>query len=266
MTMRRRTLALILAALAGGVAAGSASAVVVPDQLTVGVALPSEGFQVGSVRGQDVVFARGYEIDLARAMRVKMGLKQARFLQSPFPDLLTAGAKPWDVAIAQISVTPERRAIVDFSTAYMTVDQGVLLSRQVAKAPRSIAELKKLRVCVLSGSTGQAVVAQRVRPKPAVRLFQRVSFLLQSLQSGLCEVVVYDAPSLATLRARVPSRYGGFAGVLRTRESYAVALAKGSTLTAQVNAALAALKADGTLRRLEKQWLAVDLSGLRVLT
>ena len=195
-----------------------------------------------------------------------MGLKQARFLQSPFPDLLTAGAKPWDVAIAQISVTPERQAIVDFSTAYMTVDQGVLLSRQVAKAPRNIAELKKLKVCVLTGSTGQTVVAQRVKPKPAVRLFKRVSFLLQSLQSGLCEAVVYDAPSLATLRARVPSRYGGFAGVLRTRESYAVALAKGSTLTPQVNAALAALKADGTLRRLEKQWLAVDLSGLRVLT
>lgn len=266
MTVPRRTLALILATLAGGAAAGSASAVVVPDQLTVGVALPSEGFQVGSVRGQDVVFALGYEIDLARAMRVKMGLKQARFLQSPFPDLLTAGAKPWDVAIAQISVTPERQAIVDFSTAYMTVDQGVLLSRQVAKAPGNIAELKKLKVCVLAGSTGQTVVAQRVKPKPAVRLFKRVSFLLQSLQSGLCEAVVYDAPSLATLRARVPSRYGGFAGVLRTRESYAVALAKGSTLTPQVNAALAALKADGTLRRLEKQWLAVDLSGLRVLT
>ncbi len=127
-------------------------------------------------------------------------------------------------------------------------------------------ELKKLKVCVLSGSAGQAVVAQRVKPKPAVRLFKRVSFLLQSLQSGLCEAVVYDAPSLATLRARVPSRYGGFAGVLRTRESYAVALTKGSTLTAQVNAALAALKADGTLRRLEKRWLAVGLSGLRVLT
>jgi polar amino acid transport system substrate-binding protein len=266
MTMRRRTLAVLLAAVAGGAATGSASAAVVPDQLTVGVALPSEGFQVGSVRGQDVVFARGYEIDLARALRAKLGLKQARFVQSPFPDLLTAGAKPWDVAIAQISVTPERRTIVDFSTAYMTVDQGVLLSRQVAKAPRSITELKKLKVCVLAGSTGQAVVAQRVKPKPAVRLFKRVSFLMQSLQSGLCESVVYDAPSLATLRARVPSRYGGFAGVLRTRESYAIALPKGSALTPQVNTALAALKADGTLRRLEKQWLAVNLSGLRVLT
>ena len=49
---------------------------------------------------------------------------------------------------------------------------------------------------------------------------------MQSLQSGLCEAVVYDAPSLPTLRVRVPSRYGGFAGVLRTRESYAVALPK----------------------------------------
>jgi polar amino acid transport system substrate-binding protein len=266
MTMRRRILAVLLAAVAGGAASGSASAVVVPDQLTVGVALPSEGFQVGSVRGQDVVFARGYEIDLARALRAKLGLKQARFVQSPFPDLLTAGVKPWDVAIAQISVTAARRAIVDFSAAYMTVDQGVMLSRQVARAPRNIAELKGLKVCALTGSTGQAVVAQRVRPKPAVRLFKRVSFLMQSLQSGLCEAVVYDAPSLATLRARVPSRYGGFAGVLRTRESYAVALVKGSALTRQVNAALAALKADGTLRRLEKQWLAVDLSGLRALT
>ena len=54
---------------------------------------------------------------------------------------------------------------------------------------------------------------------------------MQSLQTGLCDAVVYDAPSLATLRVRVPSRYGGFAGVLSTRESYAVALPKGSAPT-----------------------------------
>ena len=147
----------------------------------------------------------------------------------------------------------------------MVVDQGVLLSRQVASAPRTIAQLRKLKLCVLTGSTGN-VVAKRVRPAPTVRQFKRVSFLMQSLQTGLCEAVVYDAPSLATLRVRVPSRYGGFAGVLRTRESYAVALPKGSALTAQVNTVLTALRVDGTLRRLEKQWLSVDLSGLRVLT
>ncbi len=87
--------ALVACALAG---AQTPAPTVVPEQLTVGVSMPSEGFQVGSVRGSEVVLARGLEIDLARALALRLGFDRTVFVQSRFDRLFSAGQKPWDVA------------------------------------------------------------------------------------------------------------------------------------------------------------------------
>ena len=88
---------------------------------------------------------------------------------------------------------------------------------------------------------------------------------MQSVQSGRCAAAVYDAPSLATLKAQAPARYGALAGMIPTGERYGVALPKGSPLAPAVDAAVAALVADGTIARLQKQWLSTNLGALPVL-
>ena len=85
------------------------------------------------------------------------------------------------------------------------------------------------------------------------------------LQTGRCQAVVYDAPTLGTLKARAPDRYGPFVGVIRTGEKYGVALPKGSPLRSRVNAALGALVANGTFQRLQRTWLTTNLGALPVL-
>jgi glutamine transport system substrate-binding protein len=92
-----------------------------------------------------------------------------------------------------------------------------------------------------------------------------VPTLMLSLQTGRCQAVVYDAPSLGTLKARIPSRYGAFAGVIRTREQYGIALPKGSPLLRPVNAALKQLLAEGLVQRLQRKWLSANLQRLPVL-
>jgi ABC-type amino acid transport substrate-binding protein len=67
------------------------------------------------------------------------------------------------------------------------------------------------------------------------------------------------------LRGKVPLRFGPLAGVIRTNERYGVVIADGSPLTPAVNRALAALLRDGTVDRLAREWLSVDVAGLRVL-
>ncbi len=96
--------------------------------VTVGLAMPAAGFQVGAVRGRTVVLAKGLEIDLARILARRLGIQRVRFLNERFfSTLLTPGAKDWDLALAEISVTPARAERVDFSRPYLTADQGVLL-------------------------------------------------------------------------------------------------------------------------------------------
>ena len=234
--------------------------------LTVGVDLPSEGFQVGVVRGTEVLLAQGFEIDLARILAFRLGLDKTVFTQSRFDRLFSAGPKPWDIAIAEISITPSRRLTADFSVPYLSVGEAVLLSKSVPGAtPRTLAGIRGLRICALSKSTGADVVTSRIKPTKPVRLIGNVPTLLLDLQTGVCDAVVYDSPVLATLKARAPLRYGTLLGVIPTGEQYGIALPKGSTLRPEVNKALTSMIQDGTIARLQRKWLDGDTSKLVVL-
>lgn len=257
-------LALIAVPLAG--AATAPPPTLQPGVLSVRLAMPSQGFQTGAVRGEVVTFAQGFEVDLAGALAARMGLTTLLTQEPTFSGIVAPGPKAWDVALAQVTITASRKAAVDFSVPYMSADQGVLLRRGLAPVPRKIAALRRLRLCVERGTTGATVVARRVRPTTPAAQLPDVTSLWQGLQTGRCDAAVYDAPTLAVLRAKVPLRFGPLAGVIRTKERYGVVLADGSPLTPEVNRALTALLRDGTVERLARQWLAVDVSRLRVLS
>jgi ABC-type amino acid transport substrate-binding protein len=251
--------------LAGAAAGGGPLPTVTPGQLTVGVSLPSEGFEVGIAKGDQVLYAQGFDIDLARALAKQLGLPRIAFVQSQFGRLFSSGAKPWDVAIAQITITEQRRRTADFTQPYMSVDQGVLAAQTVVPAPTTLAALRPLRICALAKSTGADAATGTIVPTTPVRLLGNVPTLMLDLQTGRCQAVVYDAPTLGTLKARAPDRYGPFVGVIRTGEKYGVALPKGSPLRSRVNAALGALVANGTFQRLQRTWLTTNLGALPVL-
>jgi polar amino acid transport system substrate-binding protein len=265
--MRLPAATAVLVALVLGTSASAAAPLptLTPDQLTVGVSLPSEGFEVGVAKGDEVTYAQGFDVDLARALAKKLGLSRIAFVQSQFGRLYSSGAKPWDVAIAQITITDQRRRTADFTRSYMSVDQGVLAAQTVNPVPSSIGDLRSLRICALAKSTGAEVANTVVAPTQPPLLIGNVPTLMLDLQTGRCQAVIYDAPSLGTLKARAPDRYGPFVGVIKTGEQYGVALPKGSRLLRAVDAALGALIAEGTVQRLQQKWLTTDLSALPVL-
>ena len=267
--MRRLAAAALVAlglALAPAAAPAAGPPTAIPGTLTVGLNMPSDGFQVGAVKGREVVAARGLEIDLAQAIAGRLGIATLRFVQEPrFAALFAPGPKAFDFALAQATITEARGQNVDFSVPYLRVDQGVLLSLQTLARPTSIADLRGMRLCAQGSSTGADLVTTTIRPVRTPLLPGSVTVLTRGLRNGRCEAVVYDAPSLATLRALVPNRYGPLAGVIRTGERYGAVFAKGSRLRGPVNRALAALAKDGTIAALQTRWLTADLSRLPVL-
>jgi ABC-type amino acid transport substrate-binding protein len=248
-----------------GIGAAATPPTRTPGALTVGLAMPSEGFQVGVVKGSDVVYAQGFEIDLARALALRMGLRDTAFVQNRFDRLYSAGPKPFDVGLGEISITPARKKTVAFSIPYMSVDQGVLASQTLTPLPKAIAALKRLRVCALAKTTGADLARVRIAPVKPLVVVGNVPTLMLNLQTGRCDVVVYDAPALGTLKARAPDRYGPFVGVIKTGEQYGISMPKGSPLLGPVNRALTSLLSDGSVDGLARQWLTFDPAKARVL-
>jgi ABC-type amino acid transport substrate-binding protein len=233
-------------------------------ELVVALSLPRTGFAVGAVRGADVVVARGLEADVARALGRRLGLRP-RFVQvGDAGRLLASGAKRWDVAMAQLLPTPARRRAVDFSAPYARTDQIVLLARGLGK-PRSLAGLQQLQLCAQRGTRGVATIASRIRPALPPLLARDLETLLRRVQTGACDAAVGEVGDLGPAIAAERGRFGAVAGRLATG-AYAIALEHRSPLKPSIDRALRGLSADGTLRRLAKKWLGVDLPRVRVLS
>ena len=263
-------LLLAAAIAAGALAAGTAGAAPAPTKtpgvLTVGLSMPAAGFQVGVVRGRHVVLAKGLEIDLARLLARRLGIPRVRFVnEALFSTLLKPGSKDWDVALAEITVTPARRQRVDFTRPYLSADQGVLVRRDLASTPRSLAALRPLQLCAERATTGGQLLVQRIKPRRKPLLLRDQSDLTYALFTQRCDAIVADAPMLAVLRRQAPDRYGPLAGRIVTNEKWAIAVEKGSSLGPQVDAALRRVLAGGALAQLRRRWLGVDTAKLPVL-
>jgi len=237
-----------------------------PAELVVGVSMPVTGLQVGAVRGRSVVLARGLEIDLARALAKRLGVPRVRFVHEPlFSTLVSGRPADWDLALAAITITPERARRVDFSRPYLTADQAVLMRQGFTPVPTTIAGLRGLQLCSERATTGARAIVERIKPTKKPRLVANPSQLTYDLYNDRCDAIVFDAPALGAARAAAPERYGPFAGRIVTSERYGIAFPKGSPLRASVDAALGGLTRDGTLARLQKRWLTADVAKLRVL-
>jgi ABC-type amino acid transport substrate-binding protein len=204
------------------------AATLTPGQLTVGVSLPSAGFETGVARGTHVIYAQGFDIDLALDIAKRLDLAHVEFVQSRFGDLVSVGKKPWDIAVAQITITAARSRNVSFSRPYMTVDQGVLAAKALSPLPHSLAGLRPLQLCALRGSTGADVAKTRVAPEQTrttarQRPHHDAGLAVRRLSGGYLR-----RTDSRRAQSAGPTYYGTFVGLVPTAEHYGIALPKGS--------------------------------------
>ena len=236
-----------------------------PGQLTVGLNPPAVGFQVGTLRGNNVINPTGFEIDLAKEIAVKLGIPvtKIKWINVPFATLFRPGAKPFDFAFEESTITVARAREVDFSAPYFNANQGVLLKKG-ATAPHSLADLKNMTLCAQSATTGLDYLQHKLHASH-VQIYNTTSAAFSALQVGRCDAFVMDVPIVASQKKTKPSAYGPVAGQIVTNEKYGAVLSKGSKLTASVSAAIRALTAKGTIGELQTKWFAINVAKIPVL-
>ena len=233
-----------------------ALATLYPGILTVGTDQPA---YPPWYLGDDPANGEGFESALAYAVARHLGYTrdEVRWVRVPFNGALAPGPKMFDANLSQFSITDQRKASVDFSSPYFDVTQVVVTTEtsQAARV-RSIADLKRFRLGVQVGTTSHTA-ALAVGGDFPVEVYNTNADAKVALSTGRIDALVADLPTAFAVADEL--RGGLIAGQLPTDgddvEQFGIVLDKESPLTRCVSSVVDELRADGTLVRLEHQWL-----------
>jgi polar amino acid transport system substrate-binding protein len=214
---------------------------------------------------------KGFESAVAYAVAEQLGYdKSAVVWQSvPFNKAFAPGEKTFDFDINQVSISAERKKAVDFSSGYYDVRQAVLALKgtKAAKAT-SIADLKGLKLGAQVGTTSLNYIEDVVKPTQQVAAYAKNDQAKSALKNGQVDAIVVDLPTAFYITAAEVTDaeiVGQFENQGGTPEQFGLVLDKGSALTSCVTAAVDTLRENGTLAKIEQQWLsdAVDAPVLK---
>ena len=209
----------------------------------------------------DPTSGKGYESAVAYAVAEQLGFAKTEvtWITAPFNSVATPGRKKFDLDINQVSITDERKQVVDFSSGYYDVTQAVIARKDSPIADATtVAELKKAKLGGQIGTTSYQTLVDVVDPSEDVAAFRTNDIAKAALKNGQIDGLAVDLPTAfyitaaeipeAKIVGQFPAQPGG--------EQFGLVLEKGSPLTPCVTQAVDALREDGTLADLQTQWLA----------
>ena len=220
-----------------------------PGRLTVETNLPSPGWWNGDTPES---ISDGFEYCLAANIAHRLGLGAVEVVHVAFDALVAGRTRTYDLALSQISITPERRKVVAFSTPYYVSNVGVLAKRGVKVDATNI---KEMRIGVQSGTTGASFVESKVKPQHPALVFSDTSEMFTALLAGQIDVVLTDVSIILDLSLASHGRFF-VAGQYRTDETYGAIFPKGSANAAVLDGVIRDLARDGTLEMLLEKYLA----------
>nr|WP_199255202.1 glutamate ABC transporter substrate-binding protein [Mycolicibacterium mengxianglii] len=158
-----------------------------------------------------------------------------------------------DIVVKTMSITCERRKLVNFSTAYLNAYQRILAPRD--SAITQAADLSGKRVCAAKGTTSLERVRQ-ITPAPIIVTVVTWADCLVALQQRQVDAVSTDDSILAGLVSQDP--YLHIVGPNMNQEPYGIGINLQNTgLVRFVNGTLERIRRDGTWNTLYRKWLTV---------
>lgn len=230
-----------------------------PGQLTVGTDSPA--FEPWFVNN-DPTNGKGFESAVAYAVAEELGFSedQVEWVKVPFNTSYAPGEKKFDFDINQISITPARAKVVDFSDGYYAAAQAVIAPKDSAIADATtLEELKDVKLGAQTGTTSLTAIREVIQPSADPLVFDDTNAAKQALNNGQVDAIVADLPTAFFITAvEIPSAtiVGQFQPTAGEQEQFGLLFEKGSELVPCVNAALDELKSSGELESIEQRWLA----------
>ncbi len=195
----------------------------------------------------------GFEVDLANEIGRRLGMP-IDFQDLGFQALFAATASGRiDFAISSISITNDRLKNQAFTQGYYDSDMALIAKDDTAI--KDLGGLKGKTVGAIATSVGEAwIKANTVKYGIGdYRSYTTQQYLLLDTQSGRVDGAVGD---IAGFQVAFDSMKGmKIVEKIPTGDKFGIMMRKGSPLLAKVDAAISAIKKDGTLGKLHERWL-----------
>jgi len=205
---------------------------------------------------------KGYESAVTYAVAKKLGYTDADvvWIRTTFDGAIAPGPKKFDVNIQQFSITEDRKKAVDFSSGYYDLTQAVVTyaGSPIAKAT-TVAALKDAKLGAAVGTTSLDALDSVIAPTTKAKIYNSNDDAVAALKAKQIDGLVVDLPTAFYISGAELANgviVGQLPNTADQKEQLGFLLAKGSPLTACVTQAVDSLRTDGTLAKLQDQWLA----------
>ena len=208
----------------------------------------------------------GYEAAVAYAVAGQLGFDadDVVWTRTTFVAAIAPGPKDWDMNIQQFGITDERKQAVDFSSGYYKDTRAVIVKKDGKFADAtSLADLKDAVVGATVGTQGYTYAKEKINDN--VQTFNDDASLAQALDAGQIDALVADTTVCVYMVQSGQVADGVVIGRIagsEDKDGMGIVLPKDSPLTEATTKAVDDLEADGTLQKLQDQWLAEYTSDL----
>ncbi|MPW25994.1 transporter substrate-binding domain-containing protein [Alkalibaculum sp. M08DMB] len=200
----------------------------------------------------------GFDVALAKAIGEKLDM-EVKFISTGW-DGIFSGLKTenYDAIISSVSITPLRLKEFDFSDAYLSNGQVIVVKpgdTSVTK-PEDLAG-KNVGVQI---ETTADVAAQKYKEENDFEIirYDEIIQTFNAMKAGHVDYIVVDYPVAIEYVKNDVSSFEISTAQL-TNEPIGVCLRKGDKeLQEKINGALEELRADGTLKAISEEWLGSD--------
>ncbi|NLB82087.1 MAG: basic amino acid ABC transporter substrate-binding protein [Clostridiaceae bacterium] len=200
----------------------------------------------------------GFDVALVKEIAKRMDA-EIKIENMEFKSLIgSLGNGKIDLVAAGMTVTEERKKEVDFTQAYFTANQMIIIP--TGDSIKSASDLKDKVVGVQEGTTGDIIISEddvevkEYNVKEVKRYKKGIDAVMDLVNDRIDAVVIDSNPA----KEYVASNEGKIVAIQSGMETeeYAMAVKKGNTeLLEKVNAALTEIKEDGTYDKLVKEYI-----------
>ena len=242
----------------GGLSSAASAQLLSAGTITVGImgTYPPYNF-LNSDRQVD-----GFDADIAKEIGKRVGT-QVQFVPTEWSGMIEGLLKgKFDVVISQMSITDDRKKVMDFSQPYMKNPVNVIV-REDNTTIHSLADLKGKKVGVGLGTNDEAYLRNVARPQVGdfdIATYDDVITSLKDLSDGRIDATINNIYAIAPVVQQNHYQIKAVGDPIKT-DYAAVAFPKGhDVLLAAVDKALTDIKADGTYATIFRKWFNADPS------